>query len=181
MSLSDLRKMSESAFDAGKIIPCLPSVADLRPNVYPYPIATTATGVFSRANSLSSPASGGEHHYVPPSHASEDMYLPSHLPSVSASNNGEYTGGGNAPRALPVPPSVSANNIAARNAAAAGSYSAYAASGTSPKRWTPAQLAAHLNTTGAPEAGAWTTTHNVGGRAFMRMGEELRGMGTKEY
>ncbi|KAF8177176.1 hypothetical protein K438DRAFT_1846085 [Mycena galopus ATCC 62051] len=55
-----------------------------------------------------------------------------YLPSASASNaNGEYTGGGsgNAPRALPVPPGVSANNIAARNTAAAGSYSAYAASG----------------------------------------------------
>ncbi|KAF8179766.1 hypothetical protein K438DRAFT_1211087 [Mycena galopus ATCC 62051] len=50
-----------------------------------------------------------------------------YLPSDSASNtNGEYTGGGsgNAPRALPVPPGVSANSIAARNAAAAGSYSA---------------------------------------------------------
>ncbi|KAF8133604.1 hypothetical protein K438DRAFT_2031503, partial [Mycena galopus ATCC 62051] len=176
MSLSDMqRKMSESASDAGMGIPRPPSAADLRPNAYPYPIATTATGVLSRANSLSSPANGGKHHYVPPSPAregsfgfdagkegsgkdgkdsnstgkgreerrraeyrghrysrslsnSEDMYLPSSSPSASASNNGEYTGGGNAPRALPVPPGVSANSIAARNAAAAGSYSAYAAS-----------------------------------------------------
>ncbi|KAF8179771.1 hypothetical protein K438DRAFT_1842745, partial [Mycena galopus ATCC 62051] len=55
--------------------------------------------------------------------------------------------------------------------------SAAARTCTSPKRWTPAQLATHLNTTGASEAGAWAATHNVGGRAFMRMGEELRGMG----
>ncbi|KAF8177181.1 hypothetical protein K438DRAFT_1978822 [Mycena galopus ATCC 62051] len=103
------------------------------------------------------------------------MYLPSHSPSVSASNNREYTGGGNAPRALPVPPGVSANSIAARNAAAAGSYSAYATSGTSPKRWTPAQLAAHLNTTGAREAGAWAATPNVGGRAYR--GGGAKGMG----
>ncbi|KAF8179762.1 hypothetical protein K438DRAFT_1210987 [Mycena galopus ATCC 62051] len=74
MSLSDLRKMSESASDAGMGIPYPPSAADLRPNAYPYLIATTATGVLSRAHSLSSPANGGKHHYVPPSHAREGSF-----------------------------------------------------------------------------------------------------------
>ncbi|KAF8134722.1 hypothetical protein K438DRAFT_1883149, partial [Mycena galopus ATCC 62051] len=60
------RKMSESASDAG--IPRPPSAADLRPNAYPYPIATTATGVLSRA------ANGGKHHYVPPSPAREGSF-----------------------------------------------------------------------------------------------------------
>ncbi|KAF8179794.1 hypothetical protein K438DRAFT_1977155 [Mycena galopus ATCC 62051] len=112
------------------------------------------------------------HRYSRSLSSSEDMYLP----SASASNaNGEYAGGrsGNAPRALPVPPGVSANSIAA----AAGSYSAYAASGTSRNAGPPA----HLNTAGTPEAGAWAAMRNVGGRAFMRMGEmgeeELRRMG----
>jgi hypothetical protein len=41
----------------------------------------------------------------------------------------------------------------------------------SPKRWTPAQLAAYLG----GEAGAWTARRGVGGRAFMRMGEEELG------
>ncbi|KAJ7830458.1 hypothetical protein B0H14DRAFT_2365864, partial [Mycena olivaceomarginata] len=134
-----------------------PSAADLRPNAHPYPIATTATGVLSRANSLSSPAGGnsGKHHYVPPGGAkgrderrraeyrghrysrslssSEDMYLPS-SPSGKGeqhggSGNGNGGGGGQGPRALPVPPGVSANSIAAKNAERKGGYSAYAASG----------------------------------------------------
>ncbi|KAF8179778.1 hypothetical protein K438DRAFT_1842775 [Mycena galopus ATCC 62051] len=118
-----------------------PSAVNLRPNTHPSPIATTATGVFSRANSLSSPSNRRKQHYVRRAEyrghryscslsSSEDMYLPSASASYA---NGEYTGGGsgNAPRALPVPPGVSANSIAARNAAVAGSYSAYAASGTS--------------------------------------------------
>ncbi|KAF8177180.1 hypothetical protein K438DRAFT_1978821 [Mycena galopus ATCC 62051] len=75
MSLSDMqRKMSESVSDAGMSIPRPPSAADLRPNAYPYPIATTATGVLSRANSLSSPVNGGKHHYVPPSPAREGSF-----------------------------------------------------------------------------------------------------------
>ncbi|KAF8179802.1 hypothetical protein K438DRAFT_1977165 [Mycena galopus ATCC 62051] len=74
MSLSDLRKMSESASDAGMGIPRPPSAADLRPNAYPYPIATTGTGILSRAHSLSSPANGGKHHYVPPSPAREGSF-----------------------------------------------------------------------------------------------------------
>ncbi|KAF8177901.1 hypothetical protein K438DRAFT_1978214 [Mycena galopus ATCC 62051] len=37
-----------------------------------------------------------------------------------------------------------------------------------PKRWTPAQLAAHLNTTGTPEAVTWAATRNVGARAFIQ-------------
>ncbi|KAF8143435.1 hypothetical protein K438DRAFT_1945822 [Mycena galopus ATCC 62051] len=167
--------MSESPSDAGLGIPRPPSAADLYPNAYPYPIAMTAIGVLSRANSLSSPANGGKQHYVRWAEyrghrysrslsSSEDMYLP----SASGSNaNGGYTGGGsgNAPRTLPVPPSMSANSVAT----AAGSYSAYAASGTS------AQLTAHLNTTGTPEARAWVATRNVGGRAWGE--EELRRMG----
>ncbi|KAF8179805.1 hypothetical protein K438DRAFT_1842845, partial [Mycena galopus ATCC 62051] len=104
----------------------------------PYSIVTTATGVFSRANSFFSLPNRQKQHYIRRAEyrghrcscslsSSEDMYLP----SASASNaNGEYAGGrsGNAPRALPVLPGVSANSIAAWNAAAGGSYSAYAAS-----------------------------------------------------
>ncbi|KAF7335074.1 hypothetical protein MVEN_02257900 [Mycena venus] len=202
-------------------VPRPPSAADLRPNAHPYPIATTATGILSRANSLSSPSNhpnSGKHHYVPPSPAkegfdggkdgakgkdggkgkderrkaeyrghrysrslssSEDMYLPS-SPSTGANggkDKGEYSGNMHGPRALPVPPGVSANSIAAMNAAAAGSYSAYAASGTLHFFF----LAAHLNKTGSPEAGAWATRRNVGGKAFMKMSEmgeeELKGMG----
>lgn len=178
------RKTSSSSlsqsFDTGAGIPRPPSAADLRPNAHPYPIATTATGVLSRANSLSSPAGGnsGKHHYVPPSPAkeerffddgardggagagsgggakgrderrraeyrghrysrslssSEDMYLPS-SPSGKGeqhggSGNGNAGGGGQGPRALPVPPGVSANSIAAKNAERKGGYSAYTASG----------------------------------------------------
>ncbi|KAJ6523821.1 hypothetical protein B0H19DRAFT_646363 [Mycena capillaripes] len=198
-----------------------PSAADLKPNAHPYPIATTATGILSRANSLSSPSPNQtRHHYVPASpsssrdeslrdttddsrakerraeyrghrysrslSSSEDMYLPSSSsPSLSSgkgkngNGNTEYTGAPSGPRALPVPPGVSANSIASRSAAkSGGSYSAYA---VSPKRWTPAQLAAHLDRTVSAEAGAWAARSNVGGRAFMRMGEmgeeELMGMG----
>ncbi|KAF8179789.1 hypothetical protein K438DRAFT_1842812 [Mycena galopus ATCC 62051] len=148
MSLSDMqRNMSESASDAGMGIPRPPSAADLRPNTELCPIATTATGVLLRANSFSSPSNRRKQHYVRRAayrwhrysrsfSSSDDVYLP----SASASNsNGEYTGGGsgNAPRTLPIPPGVSANSIAARNAAAAGSYSAYAASGTSRNAGTP--------------------------------------------
>ncbi|KAK7056024.1 hypothetical protein R3P38DRAFT_3170681 [Favolaschia claudopus] len=118
------------------------------------------------------------HRYSRSLSSSEDMYLPSSTP---AKEKEEYTGPAHGPRALPVPPNVSANSIAAKNAAAKGGYSAYAASGISPKRWTPAQLAAHLNSTVSPEAGAWATRRNVGGRAFMKMGEmgeeELVGLG----
>ncbi|KAF8179812.1 hypothetical protein K438DRAFT_2021573 [Mycena galopus ATCC 62051] len=176
-----------------------PSAADLYPNASPYPIATTAIGVLSRAKSRmggstttsrrrlraraacfeagnegsendgkdsNSTGKGREerrraeyrgHRYSRSLSSSEDMYLPS-APSSNA--NGEYTGGSG-------------------NAAAVGSYSAYATSGTSPKRWTSAQLATHVNTTAVPRAGAWATTRNVGERAFMRMGEmeeqKLRG------
>jgi hypothetical protein len=53
--------------------------------------------------------------------------------------------------------------------------------GVSPKRWAPAQLAAHLNQTVSAEAGAWVMKWNVGGRVFMKMSgmgeEELKGMG----
>ncbi|KAJ7303615.1 hypothetical protein DFH08DRAFT_653110, partial [Mycena albidolilacea] len=59
-----------SSSDLG--IPRPPSAADLRPNAHPYPIATTAIGVLSRANPLSSPSNhpnSGKHHYVPPSPA----------------------------------------------------------------------------------------------------------------
>ncbi|KAJ7240154.1 hypothetical protein B0H12DRAFT_1326515 [Mycena haematopus] len=165
----ELRRKTSSASisDLGSGIPRPPSAADLRPNAYPYPIATTATGVLSRSNSLSSPASG-KHHYVPPSpgkefdggaregrdggsggkgrrgeyrghrysrslSSSEDMFLA----SSPAGANREYNGtGSQGPRALPVPPGVSANSIAAMNAAAAGSYSAYAVatSGIPPTR-----------------------------------------------
>ncbi|KAJ7792151.1 hypothetical protein B0H14DRAFT_178573 [Mycena olivaceomarginata] len=108
------------------------------------------------------------------------MYLPS-SPSAGAGANVVYSGTAHGPHALPVPPSVSANSIAVKNAATAGSYSAYAVSGVSPKRWAPAQLVAHLNQTVSAEAGAWATKRNVGGRAFMKMGEmgeeELKGMG----
>ncbi|KAF8179791.1 hypothetical protein K438DRAFT_1842819 [Mycena galopus ATCC 62051] len=132
-------------------IPRTPFAADLRPNVYPYPIATTATGVLSCANSFSSPANGGKHHSraacfeagkegsgkdgkassntgkrreerrtaehrghrYSRSLAARRCTLPSPSLSASASNaNGEYTGGSG-------------------NAAAVGSYSAYATSGAS--------------------------------------------------
>ncbi|KAF7375655.1 hypothetical protein MSAN_00454600 [Mycena sanguinolenta] len=167
----ELRRKTSSASisDLAGGIPRPPSAADLRPNAHPYPIATTATGVLSRANSLSSPAgNSGKHHYVPPSPAkeqhegkdggsggkgrderrraeyrghrysrslsnSEDMHLPS-SPAGTNPGTGEYTGNG--PRALPIPPNVNPNSIAAMNAAVTGSYSAYAAatSGISPKR-----------------------------------------------
>ncbi|KAJ7734439.1 hypothetical protein B0H16DRAFT_153055 [Mycena metata] len=225
--------------------PSSPSLTDLKPNAHPYPIATTATGVLSRSNSLSSPspAVGGRHHYVPvppspsasPTHnkhhsnsnnggregggsggggagagkdrererrteyrghrysrslsSSEDMYSTDGQRVYGESRGGggagsgdgkDYTGNVLGPRALPVPPGVSANSIAAQNAAKKGGYSVYAAAnaGTSPKRWTPAQLAAHLNLTISPEAGAWAERRNVGGKAFMRMREEeLEAMG----
>ncbi|KAJ7132841.1 hypothetical protein C8R43DRAFT_1023643 [Mycena crocata] len=172
------------------------SSADLKPNAHPYPIKTTATALLSRSNSVSSsPVS--RHHYVPtppspaPSPAkkdgarraeyrghrysrslssSDDMYLPSS--GSSTANPG--SGGVHGPRALPIPPGVSNNSIASMNAAAgAGVYS-----GTSPKRWTPAQLAAHLGDAVSHEAGEWVARRGVGGRAFMRMAEEdLAAMG----
>ncbi|KAF8179764.1 hypothetical protein K438DRAFT_1842723 [Mycena galopus ATCC 62051] len=90
-------KMSEFASDAGMGIPRPPFAADLHPNAYPYPIATTATRVFSHGNSFSSPSNRRKQHYVRRAEyrghqyscsisSSEDMYLP----SASASNaNGE--------------------------------------------------------------------------------------------
>ncbi|KAJ7183761.1 hypothetical protein C8R46DRAFT_1209904 [Mycena filopes] len=192
--------------------PSSPSLTDLRPNAHPYPIATTATGVLTRSNSLSSPSAGngGRHHYVPPSPGASPTHARitqtasnntkdgagagrerrteyrGHRYSRSLSNSedntrayGESSGGGNVngPRALPVPPGVSANSIAAKEAARKGGWSAYAG-GPSPKRWTPAQLAAHLDRTISPEAGAWAARSNVGGKAFMRMREEeLEAMG----
>ncbi|KAJ7149974.1 hypothetical protein C8R46DRAFT_1230152 [Mycena filopes] len=189
--------------------PSSPSLTDLRPNAHPYPIATTATGVLTRSNSLSSPSAGngGRHHYVPPSPGASPTHARTtqttskdgagaerrteyrgHRYSRSLSNSedntrayGESSGGGggnvNGPRALPVPPGVSANSIAAKEAARKGGWSAYAG-GPSPKRWTPAQLAAHLDRTISPEAGAWAARSNVGGKAFMRMREEeLEAMG----
>ncbi|KAJ7030312.1 hypothetical protein C8F04DRAFT_1367754 [Mycena alexandri] len=225
-------------FPTATAFPSSPSLTDLKPNAHPYPIATTATGVLSRSNSLSSPsgAVGGRHHYVPvppspsasPTHnkhnnnpgrdggggagkdrerrteyrghrysrslsSSEDMYSTSNSGegqqraygesrggSGDGKDGGAYTGNVLGPRALPVPPGVSANSIAAQNAAKKGGYSVYAAAnaGTSPKRWTPAQLAAHLNLAISPEAGAWAERRNVGGKAFMRMREEeLEAMG----
>ncbi|KAJ6471819.1 hypothetical protein C8R47DRAFT_1222078 [Mycena vitilis] len=115
------------------------------------------------------------HRYSRSLSSSEDMYT--FLPSPSsASTHG--ASGSPGPRALPVPPGVSANSIAAKSAAASGSYGSYA---LSPKRWTPAQLAAHLDRTVSPEAGAWAADRGVGGKAFMRLGEmgeeELVGMG----
>ncbi|KAJ7732350.1 hypothetical protein DFH07DRAFT_144015 [Mycena maculata] len=166
---------------------------DVKPNTHPYPIKTTSTALLSRSNSVSaSPAT--RHHYVPPPppspspnakesggrrgeyrghrysrslSSSEDMYLPNNA------NSGVGSGGtnGNAvqgPRALPVPPGVSNNSIASMGMSA----NAAALAGTSPKRWTPAQLAAHLGASVSHEAGEWAARRGVGGRAFMRMAEE---------
>ncbi|KAF8177183.1 hypothetical protein K438DRAFT_1846096 [Mycena galopus ATCC 62051] len=104
------RNMSKPASDAGMSISRPLSAADLYQDAYPYPITTTATRVFSRANSFSSPSNRRKQHYVQRAKyhghrysSSEDMCLP----SASASNaNRDYTGGGsgNAPRALPAPP-----------------------------------------------------------------------------
>ncbi|KAF8133599.1 hypothetical protein K438DRAFT_1997941 [Mycena galopus ATCC 62051] len=91
--------MSESPSDVGLGIPRPPSTADLYPNAYPYPIAMTAIGVLSRANSLSSPANGGKQHYVRWAEycghrysrslsSSDDMYLPS--ASGSNANGGHW-------------------------------------------------------------------------------------------
>ncbi|KAJ7874900.1 hypothetical protein B0H13DRAFT_2348399 [Mycena leptocephala] len=208
-----------------------PSAADLKPNAHPYPIATTATALLSRANSLSSPSPNQtRHHYVPPSpsasgefrdgrdgdrekgadkmdketrekserrraeyrghrysrslSSSEDMYLPSASPSASAKGkdktaNGEYSG---APRARarcpsrlgcvhlsrPLPPLLMKTKTQLRRLRHL------------PKRWTPAQLAAHLAHTVSAEAGAWAAQKNVGGRAFIRMGMDGMGEGEGE-
>ncbi|KAJ7106995.1 hypothetical protein C8R44DRAFT_858088, partial [Mycena epipterygia] len=170
---------------------------ELKPNAHPYPIKTTSTGILSRSNSVSSsPAT--RHHYVPSSpaaaspakegrrgeyrghrysrslSASDDMYLPSSGSAGNLAGNGSGSGGGGGgggvqgPRALPVPPGVSNNSIASRNAAAA----AAAGPGVAPKRWTPEQLAAHLGSAVSREAGEWAARRGVGGRAFMRMSEE---------
>ncbi|KAF8143451.1 hypothetical protein K438DRAFT_1875980, partial [Mycena galopus ATCC 62051] len=135
------RKMSE---DAGMGIPRPPSALDLRPKAYPYPIATTATGVFSRTNSLSSPSNQRKQHYVRRAEYRGHRYSC----SLSSSEDIEYTGGGsvNAPRALPVPPGVSANSIAALNAAPAGLYSAHAASGATSQNAGPPRSSLHTST-----------------------------------
>ncbi|KAF8177899.1 hypothetical protein K438DRAFT_1938905 [Mycena galopus ATCC 62051] len=94
------------------------------------------------------------------------MYLPSPSLSVSAGTDGS----GNAPCALPVPPDMSVNSTAARNAAPAGHL---------PKRWTPAQL-------GAPQhhghsRGGFPRAMSAGARlcAWAMGEEELRRMGAR--
>ncbi|KAJ7435746.1 hypothetical protein B0H11DRAFT_672426 [Mycena galericulata] len=122
------------------------------------------------------------HRYSRSLSSSEDMYLP-HSHHAASSSGGDANGNinGNAsaspqgPRALPIPPGVSNNSIASMNMAANKNTNA---NGTSPKRWTPAQLAAHLDRTISREAGEWAARRGVGGRAFMRMAEdEMAAMG----
>ncbi|KAJ7278267.1 hypothetical protein C8J57DRAFT_1503167 [Mycena rebaudengoi] len=187
------RSRTNSLFDSGSPHRS-PSIDDLKPNAHPYPIRTTSTALLTRSNSTSSQQqNGGRHHYVPPPspHPSPHRERTSSNASASGDGNGggstgkaggerkgEYRGhrysrslsssegmayGGVAaesPRALPVPPGF---DTTPDNKGITTSIS--------PKRWTPAQLAAYLG----GEAGAWTARRGVGGRAFMRMGEEELG------
>ncbi|KAJ7106993.1 hypothetical protein C8R44DRAFT_885675 [Mycena epipterygia] len=156
---------------------------ELKPNAHPYPIKTNSTGILSRSNSFqllllvacdapplrpvlarcAEPRKGGAARGVP-----DNMYLPSSGSTGNLNNgSGSGTGGGGVqgPRALPVPPGVSNNSIASRNAAVVGP-------GVALKRWTPEQLAAHLGTAVSREVGEWAARRGVGGRAFMCMSEE---------
>ncbi|KAF7309850.1 hypothetical protein MIND_00357100 [Mycena indigotica] len=159
---------------------------DLKPNAHPYPIKTTSTAALARSNSISASPASAKHHYVPvpPSpgndrtndkgsggrrgeyrghrysrsfSSSEDIY--------SAPNGNGSTSSLQGPRALPIPPNVSNNSIAALNAANAPPKQ-------SPKRWTPEELAAHLGSAVSAEAGEWAAKRGVGGRAFIKMGDD---------
>ncbi|KAJ6503125.1 hypothetical protein DFH09DRAFT_1375516 [Mycena vulgaris] len=81
--------------------------------------------------------------------------------SASGSSKGPTSGGGaQGPRTLPMPPGVSNNSCASRRVGAAPAR-------PQPKRWTPAQLAAHLGSAVSSEGGGeWAARRSVGGRAY---------------
>ncbi|CAK5280522.1 unnamed protein product [Mycena citricolor] len=158
-----------------------PTKEDLRPNAHPYPIKTTSTAVLSRSNSVSSsPAT--KHHYIPISPSpkreasadssddkrkKDDYRGHRYSRSLSTSEDQHVLPAQQGPRALPVPPNVTNNSIAAINAAAKANELV-----VSPKRWTPEELAAHLGQSVSKEAGEWAARSRIGGRAFMKMREE---------
>ncbi|KAJ7052087.1 hypothetical protein C8F01DRAFT_1262302 [Mycena amicta] len=164
------------------------SKPDLKPNAHPYPIKTTSTAALARSNSSSSASpAAARHHYVPvpPSPQREHSgsggrreeyrghrYSRSFSSSEDLYSNGSTSSLHEGPRALPIPPNVSNNSIAAMKAAAAQAQAQGNSNNVSPRRWTPEQLAVHLGNAVSPEAGEWAARSGVGGRAFMRMGDD---------
>ncbi|KAJ7053528.1 hypothetical protein C8F01DRAFT_1260512 [Mycena amicta] len=179
------RPSSPTKSDSGSVSHSKP---DLKPNAHPYPIKTTSTAALARSNSSSSASpAAARHHYVPvpPSPQREhsnggrrEEYRGHRYSRSFSSSEDVYSNGSTSslqhegPRALPIPPNVSNNSIAAMKAAAAQAQAQGNSNNVSPRRWTPEQLAAHLGNAVSPEAGEWAARSGVGGRAFMRMGDD---------
>ncbi|KAJ7452929.1 hypothetical protein FB451DRAFT_1565845 [Mycena latifolia] len=126
-----------------------PDPNELKPTAHPYPIKTTATALLSCSNSTSG-APAARHHYIPqtpPSSAAS--------PAREGARRGSTAGiggGVQGPRVPQIPPNVRASSLAS----------------TIPKRWTPAELAAHLGNTVSRETGECVVRRGVGGHLHSR-------------